>query len=182
MDNVDFLTMEIHTPELQGATDILEPEFLSKLAPLVPARAYGYNWARIFSTSDDGFNLKTLYRKMAGLDCPVLIIIKDTKDAVFGALLTEPLRMSDGFYGTGESFLFTFHPTFKQFKWTGQNDYFVKGNLDSVSFGASEGHFGLWLDEDLYRGRSVTCQTYNNDPLASSDDFIVKTLEAWGLA
>lgn len=44
------------------------------------------------------------------------------------------------------------------------------------------GHFGLWLDEDLYRGRSVTCQTYNNDPLASSDDFIVKTLEAWGLA
>lgn len=46
-------------------------------------------------------------------------------------------------------------------------------------FSVFSGHFGLWLDADLYRGTSVRCQTYDNDPLASSDDFIVKNLEAW---
>ena len=32
---------------------------------------------------------------------------------VFGALINCPLRVSDHFYGTGESFLFTFYEEFK---------------------------------------------------------------------
>ena len=32
---------------------------------------------------------------------------------VFGAMLSEALKVSDHFYGTGESFLFTFFPEFK---------------------------------------------------------------------
>lgn len=182
MENVDYSSLEIPLPELLGESNIIESEHIKALYELVPARTYGYNWTRVYSTTDDGFHIRTLYRKMTNFDCPVLIFIKDTKDAVFGAFLSYPLRPSDSFYGTGESFLFTFHPSFMQFKWSGKNDYFVKGNVDSVSIGASEGHFGIWLDGDLYRGRSVCCQTYNNDPLASSDDFIVKNFEAWGLA
>lgn len=42
------------------------------------------------------------------------------------------------------------------------------------------GHFGLWLDDDLFRGRTNSCQTFANDPLCSEQDFEVKTLEAWG--
>lgn len=36
---------------------------------------------------------------------------------VFGAFLSCPPKVSDGFYGTGESLLFTFHPEFKVRKW-----------------------------------------------------------------
>ncbi|PRD35836.1 UNVERIFIED_CONTAM: TLD domain-containing protein 2 [Trichonephila clavipes] len=151
-----------------------------QLYTLLPARAVGYPWTRIFSTSFDGFLLKTLYRKMAEFDCPVIIVMQDYENAIFGALLSEPLKQSDTFYGTGETFLFTFHPSFKVFKWTGSNDMYIKGSKESFSIGASEGHFGLWIDADLERGHSSECQTFNNDILASSTDFVIKTLEAWG--
>ena len=32
---------------------------------------------------------------------------------VFGSFLSHPLRPSDTFYGTGETFLFMLHPRFK---------------------------------------------------------------------
>lgn len=41
------------------------------------------------------------------------------------------------------------------------------------------GKFGLWLDGDLYQGRTQSCSTYGNEPLAPHEDFVVKTLECW---
>jgi len=41
------------------------------------------------------------------------------------------------------------------------------------------GMFGLWFDEDLYHGRTNKCETFNNDILTSSEDFVMKTFEAW---
>jgi len=32
---------------------------------------------------------------------------------LFGALASEPFKVSDGFYGTGETFVFTFCPEFE---------------------------------------------------------------------
>lgn len=43
----------------------------------------------------------------------------------------------------------------------------------------NSGKFGLWLDGDLYQGRTQTCSTYGNEPLAPHEDFVVKTLECW---
>ena len=42
------------------------------------------------------------------------------------------------------------------------------------------GHFGLWLDEGFYHGSSFKCRTFNNEPLASSEDFIIYGVEVWG--
>ena len=41
------------------------------------------------------------------------------------------------------------------------------------------GHFGLWLDETLYRGRSQPCYTFNNCCLSEEDDFHVIAMEVW---
>lgn len=41
------------------------------------------------------------------------------------------------------------------------------------------GKFGLWLDGDLYHGRSHRCSTFDNEVLSSSEDFLLKGLEAW---
>ncbi|KAJ8982055.1 hypothetical protein NQ317_001464 [Molorchus minor] len=54
-----------------------------------------------------------------------------------------------------------------------------EGNNESLSIGAGDGKFGLWLDGDLYLGRSESCKTYGNDPLSPKRDFVVKTLECW---
>lgn len=99
---------------------------------------------------------------MARLESPVLIVIEDTEHnvsvlceycesnwiynkqiefpvlQVFGALTSCSLHVSDHFYGTGESLLYKFNPSFKVFHWTGENMYFIKGNMESLSIGAGE--------------------------------------------
>lgn len=50
---------------------------------------------------------------------------------VFGALASEPFKVSDGFYGTGETFLFTFNPEFEVYSTlfgpTKESSVFIKG-------------------------------------------------------
>uniref|UniRef100_A0A1E1XA43 Oxidation resistance protein 1 n=1 Tax=Amblyomma aureolatum TaxID=187763 RepID=A0A1E1XA43_9ACAR len=171
---------DLPLPELLDSTEIFTEEHRRELCKHLPARAESYSWALVYSTLKHGFSLKTLYREMLKVETPILLTVLDTEGAVFGVLTSCSLRMSDHFYGTGESFLFTFHPEFKLYKWTGDNVYFIKGNADSLAFGAGDGQFGLWLDGDLFHGRSRRCKTYGNDVLSSKEDFVVKALEAWG--
>ena len=37
--------------------------------------------------------------------------------------------------------------------------------------GAGDGQFGIWFDQDLNHGRTQACQTFDNPPLAASEDF-----------
>ena len=53
-----------------------------KLCGHLPARAEGYSWSLVFSTSQHGFSLNSLYRKMHKLESPVLIVIQDTEHNV----------------------------------------------------------------------------------------------------
>ncbi|XP_053694150.1 uncharacterized protein LOC128742004 isoform X2 [Sabethes cyaneus] len=170
---------EFQIPELIGQTEILSEEHREKLCAHLPARAEGYSWSLVFSTSLHGFSLNSLYRKMHKLESPILIVIEDTEHNVFGALTSCSLHVSDHFYGTGESLLYKFNPHFKVFHWSGENLYFIKGNPESLAIGAGDGKFGLWLDGDLNQGRSQHCSTYSNEPLAPQEDFVIKTLECW---
>ncbi|MEJ1288365.1 oxidation resistance 1 [Cricetulus griseus] len=106
-----------------------------ELTKHLPPRTIGYPWTLVYGTGKHGTSLKTLYRTMTGLDTPVLMVIKDSDGQVFGALASEPFKVSDGFYGTGETFVFTFCPEFEVFKWTGDNMFFIKGDMDSLAFG-----------------------------------------------
>ena len=47
-------------------------------------------------------------------------------------------------------------------------------------FFTNRGLFGLWLDGDLYHGRTQSCETFENDLLTVSEDFVVQAVEAWG--
>jgi TLD len=57
---------------------------------------------------------------------------------VFGAVTSCELRVSESFYGTGESFIFLFNPKLHVYSWTGENSYFIKGNNESLAIGAGE--------------------------------------------
>lgn len=158
---------------------ILEASHIRELSAELPPRTVGHTWKVAYSTSLHGSSLKSLYRRLSGSDSPVLLVIKDALDQVFGSFLSHPLRPSEKFYGTGETFLFMLHPRFKCFRWTGENSFFIKGDLDSFAIGGGSGHFGLWLDETLYLGRSSPCYTFNNCCLSETDDFRVMELEVW---
>ncbi|KAK7602828.1 hypothetical protein V9T40_006802 [Parthenolecanium corni] len=177
--SVTSLDLELFLPDLNGKTEILTEEHRRQLCRHLPARAEGYSWTLVFSTSQHGYSLNFMYRKMNRVDSPILMIIQDTESNVFGALTSCTLRVSDHFYGNGESLLFTFTPEFQVYNWTGENLYFIKGNNESLSIGAGDGKFGIWLDGDLYQGRTQPCNTYGNEPLVPGQDFIIKTLECW---
>nr|XP_034841347.1 nuclear receptor coactivator 7 isoform X18 [Maniola hyperantus] len=208
--------MEFSPPDLIGTSEIFTMEHREKLCTVLPARAQGYMWSLTFSTSQHGFSLASMYRKMQRVDSPVLLVIQDTDNNVFGALTSCALRPSEHFYGTGESLLFSFQRVedvrrrsqslpddtdlkedkdekkdeteeqtvpfktkFKYWGWTGDNMYFIRGSNDNISIGAGDGKFGLWLDGDLYLGRTQRCTTYGNEPLTTREDFIVKIMECW---
>ncbi|XP_072220804.1 oxidation resistance protein 1 isoform X2 [Leuresthes tenuis] len=161
------------------SSHILEASHVRELCKELPPRTVGYTWQLAYSTSRHGASLKSLYRKLSATDSPVLVVIKDALDEVFGAFLSHPLRPSETFYGTGETFLFMLHPRFKCFRWTGENSFFIKGDLDCFAIGGGSGHFGLWVDENLYLGRSSPCYTFNNCCLSETADFRVMELEVW---
>ncbi|XP_078664674.1 oxidation resistance protein 1-like isoform X3 [Branchiostoma floridae x Branchiostoma belcheri] len=167
-------------PTLLGKSNLLDSKHVSQLAQFLPPRTEGYAWMLIYSTFEHGISLTTMYKKMVGVDSPVLLVVQDSDDKVFGALTSSPVKISEHFYGTGESFLFTFFQDFKVYKWTGDNTFFIKGDKDCLAIGGGDGQFGLWLDEMLYHGRTHACTTFNNDLLTSQEDFTIKGLEAWG--
>ncbi|XP_050170320.1 nuclear receptor coactivator 7 isoform X3 [Myiozetetes cayanensis] len=166
-------------PILKHHSALLENMHIEQLARRLPARVQGYPWRLAYSTLEHGTSLKTLYRKSASLDSPVLLVIKDMDNQIFGAYATHPFKFSDHYYGTGETFLYTFSPHFKVFKWSGENTYFINGDTSSLELGGGGGRFGLWLDADLYHGRSNSCSTFNNDILTKKEDFIIQDVEVW---
>ncbi|KAM9778182.1 nuclear receptor coactivator 7 isoform 2-T2 [Syngnathus typhle] len=166
-------------PLLSDASHLLQDTHVEKLACRLPARVQGYVWRLAYSTVKHGTSLKTLYRNLLNVDSPVLLVIKDADNRIFGAFSTHPFRISEHCYGTGETFLYSFCPEIKVYRWTGDNSYFVKGNIDSLQMGGGGGQLGLWLDASLYRGTTTKCATFNNQPLSSRQDFNIHTLEVW---
>ncbi|KAL9963260.1 hypothetical protein ACROYT_G032443 [Oculina patagonica] len=167
-------------PDMDSKSELLSEERLTTLNSSLPSRTIGHCWVLVYSTFEHGFSLNTLYRKMEYYDTPVLLVVMDDAHQIFGSLCSCPLKISEGFYGTGESFLYKFDKNdVKTFGWSGENNFFIKGSKDSLAIGSGGGNFGLWLDEDLYHGRSHPCSTYNNEQLSSREDFLCSGLEAW---
>lgn len=166
-------------PILSDTSVLLQDTHIEKLACRLPARVQGYPWRLAYSTERHGTSLKTLYRNLADVDSPVLLVIKDMDNQIFGAFSTHPFRVSEHCYGTGETFLYSFCPEIKVYRWTGENSYFVKGSTDSLQMGGGGGQLGLWLDAELYRGTTTKCATFNNQPLSAQQDFSIHSLEVW---
>ncbi|CAF0744656.1 unnamed protein product [Adineta steineri] len=171
----------IPAPKLLQTSILINEELSKQILRELPPRLHSRDWYMIFSTEENGFSLSTLYRRSFEIDhdSPSLIIIKDVEQNIFGAFVPHQLLISEGFYGTGESFLFTLHPEFRVFNWSGDNEFFVKGDVNSLGFGIGEGTYALWLDGNLYRGRSCATKTFNNEILSSNEDFIIASIEVW---
>ncbi|XP_039555501.1 TLD domain-containing protein 2 isoform X2 [Passer montanus] len=167
---------------LSTPSSILRDREIEELSPQLPPRLTQQPWHLLYSTGRDGFSLRTLYRSGARPDSPALLLIRDTEAQAFGAFSASAIRSSSGFYGTGETFLFSFCPELKVFRWTGKNDFFLKGDANLLMVGGGSGRFGLWLDGDLHHGGSQPCETFDNETLSHREEFCIQDLEMWGLA
>lgn len=93
--------------DFQAACIFTSPSLNSQLARRLPARVQGYPWRLAYSTLEHGTSLKTLYRKSAALDSPVLLVIKDMDNQVRLVPLIEKhffIEVSQT-YATGEGLI-----------------------------------------------------------------------------
>ncbi|PPQ91095.1 hypothetical protein CVT25_013133 [Psilocybe cyanescens] len=205
-----FIERKVGKVELVGrkasTTPILSSDLAGMLQPSLPALSrIPRSWNLIYSLDQDGISLNTLYtrseahatrRPKAGEvminNNAMLVVIQDADGAVFGAWLSEGIRMDrrgKGYYGGGESFLWKYTDgVLKIFKCTGKNHYVALCDPDYISFGGGDGHYGLYLDETLFDGSSAPCPTFDNEPLCSPGPrkgstvtFECVGLEVWGL-
>jgi len=69
---------------------------------------------------------------------------------------------------------------FKAFPYSGINDFMIYCQSDYLSVGGGDGHYGLWLDDQLDTGISEGCPTFGNEPLSDEGrKFDVLGVEIW---
>eukprot|EP00800_Vazella_pourtalesii_P018255 TRINITY_DN578_c0_g3_i1.p1 TRINITY_DN578_c0_g3~~TRINITY_DN578_c0_g3_i1.p1 ORF type:complete len:533 (+),score=132.23 TRINITY_DN578_c0_g3_i1:624-2222(+) len=129
-------------PSLVGTASLLNQRLLRELNYLLPSRTVGHDMWLVYSSFVHGISLRTMYRNMEKCNGPVVFITKDDHQCIFGGVISCPLRVSEHYYGTGESFMFRVgrdSGKVSPYHWTGANTFFVKGDLDSISFGGGNG-------------------------------------------
>jgi hypothetical protein len=166
-------------PKLLGPSAILEAAHVARLEAGMPQAFRGYDWALLFSTTRDGCDLAHMYRCAQSAQASILLV-KTTKGAALGAFITEPIRISPSYFGTGEMFVFTLEPQICLYPWSKRNSYFCLCNEDSLAIGGG-GEFGIYLDEDLQSGSTGQCETFDNPPLAPSTELDLALVELWTL-
>jgi hypothetical protein len=92
---------------LKDNSKILTEDMKSKLAKELNPILLMRNWCLLFCIDTDGVSMRTFFNKLKGHKSTILLV-KDKNGNVFGAVLTEQWHSSSRFYGTGESFLFSF--------------------------------------------------------------------------
>ena len=63
-----------------------------------------------------------------------------------------------------------------QFKWSGQNSFFVRCDRETLVFGSSDGSYGIWIEGTLLRGTSRKCKTFDSPVLTKERDFEVSKI------
>jgi hypothetical protein len=98
------------------------------------------------------------------------MIVKTKTGEIFGAFMSSALKYNSGYYGDRDTFLWRFTPNPTKYGWTeGCSDYFIFASTKNLQIGGGIG-VGLWLDNELWNGRSQKCTTFNNEPLTQEDE------------
>jgi hypothetical protein len=152
-----------------------------EVSQLVPIRFKQRNWVLIYSTFEHGTLMDTMYRKMQD-GGPFLIIIFTVNQESIGAFLdVHCLEDESKYYGGGETFVFHWKDQLiKKYKWTKANDYLISSNGKTIYIGGGiTSKPSIYISEDLLRGSSGDCETFNSPSLTSENDFEIFGLQVF---
>jgi len=173
-------SIESFVPKLRGSSQLLTVDWIQFLRRYVRSRDAYRDWTLLYSTEKHGISLNTMYSRVHEKG-PLVVVVEDSKGHVFGGYASEYFRPSQRYYGTGESFLFRLHPQLDVYPWPNTNNFFIFSSDHFISMGGGDaGKYGLYLDADFAKGTSGYCNTFHNQPLASSEFFECALMEIWG--
>ena len=170
------------------------------LTESLPALHRVSDWIFCWSPRSDGISYKTFYNKTEKKG-PSVLLIRTTRDEIFGAYCSDSWRPASAFYGTGETFVFSFgvvkdlsEPYFsatiaahklKIWKSTHKTDLFMYSDHKRLAIGGGgndRGSAALMVDDTFNKLSSVSTKTFGNDGPLSFDgvhDFIIADMELW---
>ncbi|CAH1781490.1 unnamed protein product [Owenia fusiformis] len=176
------------------SSEVVSTSHLQTIYEWLPTRMTVYQPTLLFTTSEHGTSIGTLFSRCLE-DEQTILVVKTTKNEIFGAYCSanwEERKQMDkklSFFGTGETFLFSLHPQAVHYPWVGINSrgnvpfnqhMFMSGDHQGITIGGGGGGQGLQLDNNLDKGRTQKCDTFDNAPLASCEDFQCSVVEVFG--
>lgn len=172
------------TTKIIGKSEILTEKHIKQIENSLSKKNQNYDWKLLYRLSLHGASLSTMITKAKSYS-PLLLIIQDSNNTIFGAFINDYLKLTEKekYYGTnGSTTVFTFNDgTLRTFKWSYMNDYFITSSRENGIGIGGGGNYAIYLDNDLYNGTSGPCQTFNSPCLASSQDFNCIACELFAL-
>ena len=173
-------------PKLSKESKILTEKKIIEIHSHLPYYHQYKDFKLLYNMDRDGTSLSTMIEKGAEYENTILFV-KTVNKEIFGAYLSESLRIKyHDFYGTAETFIFTFYDTDKirVFHATQSNDNYIYTDPDKLAFGCSDDTFSLSLENDFKDCFTGKTTTYNNLPLWKKDtnDAVVINCELWTLS
>lgn len=173
-------------PKLSKESKILTQKKLIEIHSHLPYYHQYKDFKMLYNMDRDGTSLLTMIDKGSEYENTILVI-KTLKNEIFGAYLSESLRIKyNDFYGTAETFIFTFYDTDKirVFHATQTNDLYIYTDPEKIAFGCSDDNFSLSLEDDFKNCFTGSTVTFNNAPLwkENTSNAIVVNCELWTLS
>ena len=173
-------------PKLSSESKILTEKKLIEIHSHLPYYHQYKDFKLLYSMDKDGTSIMTVINKGEDYQNTILVI-KSLNNEIFGAYLSESLRVKyNDFYGTAETFLFTFYNTdrIRVFPATRNNDLYIFTDPSKIAFGCSNDNFSLSLEDDFSHCFTGTTITYNNPPLCKekANSITVVNCELWTLS
>lgn len=121
----------------EGARKILNESMVDEITSYLPIVLALRRWQLSYCSKLHGISFGSFYRRVSDKG-PSILVVRDTDGVVFGAFVSESIRNSTNYYGTGEMFVFTYkqlseygakNPNNKE---VGQNPYFTQVNRSSI--------------------------------------------------
>eukprot|EP00823_Brevimastigomonas_motovehiculus_P004192 TRINITY_DN2698_c0_g1_i1.p1 TRINITY_DN2698_c0_g1~~TRINITY_DN2698_c0_g1_i1.p1 ORF type:complete len:281 (-),score=49.52 TRINITY_DN2698_c0_g1_i1:374-1216(-) len=170
-----------HTPALinPAAYDVIMSKTIAEqIFEILPEAQSIQDLKLLYHMSADGASISNFYNR-AQEQGPTIMLIRDSANYVFGCYASESWRRSSLYFGNGLTFVMSISPTFKAYKWTEKNTYFLLGRDEFIACGGGD-HFSLWLDANFRNGSSLHCSTFDSPSLSSTPEFKCYHVEVWG--
>jgi hypothetical protein len=175
---------------------VLSPPLMESLLAFVPESLTDCNFYLKYSLVRDGASLKTLLRNTrASSNC--FLAIETVDGHVFGAFTSQPWRLSQGWYGSKDSFLFNMRHSrlddvssileqvhneseIQVYPYRSGNTALQHCSKNGIMMGQGEllpathpgEHYGfaLYLDPSFKKGTTSTSETFGNPCLVSMEE------------
>lgn len=162
--------------QFHGESRIIKRTELIELRNALPNHLKIYSWKKLFCISQNGTSYSGLYAALRHSKRCFMLISAVTGEKI-GAFLSAGMKCQEQYYGTGETFVFTFNPNLTVHKWSRNNSNFISSTNKEIMIGTNRA--AIYIDRMMLKGISDPSTTFNSPQLTKDPIFRIKEMEIW---